>query len=604
MQTIQYLSTKHHLVVLIDIDGFIGIYLTLGISSKLMWRFEGRKKMEAYCNMSILKLFPVAMALTLAGCTYPSNFANDITHMGDPTYDNCRRNADVYSDYGAQCAKETDPNVKAAKAEQISQLAERNRLAAGVAQQNLAARQSAELNKGYSPITVKDFVLDGKELAARKAMRSLTGVYVPNGNLELLFGTDLDANLFSFGQKTNSPTVNLLTENASRKFRSQLLACRNLPASFGGCHVHVLGSATTCVLSGPFGNRRDVPCVSVDDGSVINSSQIFGTDLNAETKPVKREDIKNADALISSINGPSLEALATKEAKIGQASKKESKLIEDKVIYFNCIPNYDFFIYNGNVIHSKYLASIYKSGDDVEFVKRIESLKEDEHSSPYIKNHNTITWIDRDVKSEFHFDTKKLYIQYIPQDPAIQYSESVLKVNTSDCEIKSAKKVGNENVSASESVNQESINTALTATQNKFINVINKYANSFLVAKNQIQESVQRDQRKLEFSNLLSWYYINDWVGTIKYISTDSNGDGSLKVDIESNVTLLSSSYIKKGSQLYNVLFNLIHKQKIKFSGSFVPSEKDYFKEDSITIRGSMTAPDFEFEFESIAPIN
>jgi hypothetical protein len=43
---------------------------------------------------------------------------------------------------------------------------------------------------------------------------------------------------------------------------------------------------------------------------------------------------------------------------------------------------------------------------------------------------------------------------------------------------------------------------------------------------------------------------------------------------------------------------------KIKFSGSFVPSEKDYFKEDSITIRGSMTAPDFEFEFESIAPIN
>jgi hypothetical protein len=219
--------------------------------------------------MSILKLFPAVIALALAGCTYPSNFANDIAHMGDPTYDNCRRNADVVSDYGARCAKEADPNVKAAKAEQIRQEAEQNRLAAETAQQNLAARQSAELAKGYSPITVHDFVLDGKELATRKAMRSLTGVYLPSGNLELLFGTNVDAIQFSNGQNQNSPTVHLLTENASRQFRSQLLACRNNPsAAYVGCRVHVLGSATMCVLSGPLGNRRDVPCVSVDDGSV------------------------------------------------------------------------------------------------------------------------------------------------------------------------------------------------------------------------------------------------------------------------------------------------------------------------------------------------
>jgi hypothetical protein len=47
------------------------------------------------------------------------------------------------------------------------------------------------------------------------------------------------------------------------------LACRSNPAAaYVGCRVHVLGRATMCVLSGPLGNRRDVPCVSVDEGSV------------------------------------------------------------------------------------------------------------------------------------------------------------------------------------------------------------------------------------------------------------------------------------------------------------------------------------------------
>ena len=47
-------------------------------------------------------------ALALAGCAYPSNFTNDLVHMGDPTYDNCRRDADVYSYYGDRCAKEAE----------------------------------------------------------------------------------------------------------------------------------------------------------------------------------------------------------------------------------------------------------------------------------------------------------------------------------------------------------------------------------------------------------------------------------------------------------------------------------------------------------------
>jgi hypothetical protein len=212
------------------------------------------------------------LLLAIGGCAYPSNVVNDVKHMGDPAYDACRSGADPTTDYGARCAHEADPAVQAEKAAQIRQAVEQQRLATQAVQQRLADRQNAELARGYSPITVSDFVLDGKRLAARKEKRSLTGIYIPAGELELLFQSSADAYMFSNGQSPHSPSVNLLTEDASRQFRSQLLACRSSPATqYAGCQVHILGTVTMCVLSDSLGRRRNVPCVSVEDGSVGRS---------------------------------------------------------------------------------------------------------------------------------------------------------------------------------------------------------------------------------------------------------------------------------------------------------------------------------------------
>lgn len=241
---------------------------------------------------STLKLLPAVSAVLLAGCTIITETQEglaDLAHIGNPTYDNCRRNYSG-SNY-VQCVKEADPNFIAARAEQTRQAEaeqtrqaaeqknqeeerkhkeeEQYRLAAETAQKIRADRQSEELAKGYSPTTVQDFVLDGKKLVAMKAKRSLTGVYLPVGNLEVLFGDGSAAVQFSMGNNLNSPIVHLLTDNASREFRRQILACRSRQSTvYGGCRVHVVGTATMCVISGPLGNRRDVPCVSVADGSV------------------------------------------------------------------------------------------------------------------------------------------------------------------------------------------------------------------------------------------------------------------------------------------------------------------------------------------------
>lgn len=207
-------------------------------------------------------------ALVLAACAYPSNVINDIAHMGDPTYDECRRNADTLSNYGANCAKEADPKVKAAKLEQAGQVAEQQRRLAEAEQQKLVAQRSADAERGYTSISVHDFILDGKGLASRSAKLSLNGVYMPAGNLEMLFETRVDAIQFARGDLPNGLGIHLLTDNAAREFRGQLLNCRsNLATTQIGCSVRILGVATTCVLSSPFGVRQEVPCVAVHEGS-------------------------------------------------------------------------------------------------------------------------------------------------------------------------------------------------------------------------------------------------------------------------------------------------------------------------------------------------
>lgn len=211
----------------------------------------------------------MASGLALGACAYPSNLVHDVAHMGDPTYDECRRNADAMSNYGSRCAKEADPQVKAAKEEQARKAAEKQQLAAAASQQSAAAQQSADAARGYSPVMVRDFVLDGKELASRSAKVSLSGVYMPVDNLEVLFSTRVDAIQFANGHAQSMPIVHLLTANATRSFRSELLNCRTNPAAAQiGCVVRLLGVATTCVLTNSFGRREEVPCLSVDDGTV------------------------------------------------------------------------------------------------------------------------------------------------------------------------------------------------------------------------------------------------------------------------------------------------------------------------------------------------
>jgi hypothetical protein len=134
-----------------------------------------------------------------------------------------------------------------------------------------ARRQQSDLEDraragGYQSISVEAFVLDGKDLATSAAKVSLRGVYIRQGNLDVLYA-NVQAAMIANSRGLHQPNVPLLTDHASREFRLHLLKCQSNPASAEmGCPVTVLGRVITCKLSNAYGATREEPCVAVEDG--------------------------------------------------------------------------------------------------------------------------------------------------------------------------------------------------------------------------------------------------------------------------------------------------------------------------------------------------
>ena len=146
--------------------------------------------------------------------------------------------------------------------------------------------------------------------------------------------------------------------------------------------------------------------------------------------------------------------------------------------------------------------------------------------------------------------------------------------------------------------------------QLRFVQAVTKHATGFRGAKNELQQSVIRDQRKIAVSSTLSGYSVSSWVGTINQLETNTEGKAILSVRISPDIEIktwnnalsdiASNTLIEKGSSVFDSLFDLSSGQRVKFSGSFFPSESDFIKETSMTINGSMRNPEFLFKFKSI----
>jgi hypothetical protein len=119
--------------------------------------------------------------------------------------------------------------------------------------EQLAAYVQKWKDKGYTPITFQDLVLDKKDLASWGTKIALHGFYKPIGKIEILFRSE-DIN--------DDERIVLLTENAERDTRKFFLVCRENAES---CPVTVLGTVGKCASIDKYGAKSAELCFTVDD---------------------------------------------------------------------------------------------------------------------------------------------------------------------------------------------------------------------------------------------------------------------------------------------------------------------------------------------------
>lgn len=154
----------------------------------------------------------------------------------------------------------------------------------------------------------------------------------------------------------------------------------------------------------------------------------------------------------------------------------------------------------------------------------------------------------------------------------------------------------------------------LPATQVAFAQAVLGYVGLYRSAPNELKKSALRARRASDIRTALRGNLrFDSWVGSVKEMGTNGDGDASLEVDIANdNLRLktwsnsvsdrLDRTMIKAGSALYDVVSELKEGQAVKVSGTFIPSERDFVNEVSVSEMGSMTEPEFVVRFSLIAP--
>lgn len=138
--------------------------------------------------------------------------------------------------------------------------------------------------------------------------------------------------------------------------------------------------------------------------------------------------------------------------------------------------------------------------------------------------------------------------------------------------------------------------------QDEFGKMLKSFSSRYSMLPNELQQSALRDERKAAIQRALPGLGVMNWVGVLKSMRTESNGDAICRVRLNQSTTLENAHRrITKGTGLYRTVSALAEGDSIVFSGAFVPGERDYIKENSVTERGAMTDPEFEFDFRDIA---
>lgn len=161
-------------------------------------------------------------------------------------------------------------------------------------------------------------------------------------------------------------------------------------------------------------------------------------------------------------------------------------------------------------------------------------------------------------------------------------------------------------------INPETLQTRQNGAglEQQFVDLIQDYASRYKTANNDMAKGAVRYSRAQAICSLMAETAATDWRGKIEKLSSNGEGKGVLSLQISNNIEiktwnnalsdLSDQTLIIPGTTLHNNVVTMRPGQSVIFSGTFIRSKDDCFREGSMTMDGSMVDPEFVFKFTNV----
>jgi len=147
-----------------------------------------------------------------------------------------------------------------------------------------------------------------------------------------------------------------------------------------------------------------------------------------------------------------------------------------------------------------------------------------------------------------------------------------------------------------------------------FVETVSLHRDAYLNAENDVQRGVVRKSRGESLCQTFSSRFFRNWPGRLTWVSTTSDGQTVDRIKVElsdfgdnDEVAIEDSNHYEPGTLMHETLLNDVSPgDPVVVSGEFRydtdDDVSDCFYEESISLSGGMTDPEYRAKFSSIRP--
>lgn len=159
----------------------------------------------------------------------------------------------------------------------------------------------------------------------------------------------------------------------------------------------------------------------------------------------------------------------------------------------------------------------------------------------------------------------------------------------------------------------QAVNLPIPEDQKIFVGIVTAGFEAWDAGQTDMQRGAALAQRSTAICAALKTMQVSEWVGKVVLATTNSEGKGVFGVELEKNVTITtynnalsdigSDTLIEQSSDVFKDVSSLQKGDFVKFSGVLFSDEETCIREQSLTLKGKVTDPEFTFRFASVSKL-